>query len=269
MRKCFVTVALGERHLHLEKLHGASRRAYAERHGYDYILIDRVPESIAARASEVPPRLQGLLSKLGAPSVLKEYDFAVYMDNDTVVNALAPCLSLYASHIPAGGFAAAQDISAQERRVLFPNWSHDYYTHVEHKGLTGVFSNRDLYINSGLLVYKPKEVMERWKELAVLPFQCGDENRLNAYEVQQGRCYMLPPNWNTVWYFEKFRIGYLTPERSRFISLRNKVRNKLSIGERQLAIRTLHSVHMLHFAFEISKLGLVADQYEPGPRKNH
>jgi len=261
MTKCFVTIALGERHQQYEKLHGASRRGYAERHGYDYRVITEIPETITERASQATPRLKALLTKLAAPGLLMDYDFVLFTDIDTVINPKAPCLSLYAPHIPSGGLGGVQDIMPEERRALFPRWSHDYYTEVEHRGVVGYYPNRDLYINSGLLIYKPAEVRDRWLELAMIPSHCGDENRLNAREVQEGRCLFLPPNWNTIWYFEKFRLGYLTPAKSRMTNGWNMLRNKLALGEKRLAQKTLQSVHMLHFAFEGDKIGLVSQDW--------
>lgn len=266
MRKCLVTLAIGDRHARIEALSRPLREHYARQHGYDYRVVSSMdeirqgcplPEELFPSGSDKPAWAAATQLKLVLPWLTQDVDFAVYMDADTYVNPDAPCLSKYAEAIPQGGFGAVQTVTNDQARRFFPLWAGDYYLALEHRGCNAPLPRRDEFVNGGLYVFRPKEVRERWHALLGRHPGFNEENLLNLYEVQQGNCLLLPSQWNVLWYYKKHTMGWLKPANSwcRFQAARMK--NRLGLGERWLVNRCFATCHMIHFAFESKKMGLI------------
>lgn len=114
-----------------------------------------------------------------------------------MINPNASCLSSFINKIPIGGFAGVQTVSFEYRK-LFHGWNRYYYDDLRENGYDISQRYPELHVNAGLLLYRNEEVWERWIELLSLDLDINEENRLNAYGVQDGRCFFLPRHWNTV-----------------------------------------------------------------------
>lgn len=199
LKKVLVTFAVGEMYSNVEAVSGRFRRAYAEKNGWDYKVITDVPPGI----KELGIERACFLNKLRLPSLLKDYDLAVFMDCDSVVNPLSPCLSEYEPVIPFGGFAGAQTVSPKSRKLVFTYWENYYERIRQRTGLNEKVVDPDLDINAGLLLFRPAQVAERWLELAQRDLPYTGEERLNLFELQRGRCYLLPSSWHILWHHHK------------------------------------------------------------------
>lgn len=256
MRKALVTIALGEKYRHMEQLTCASRKRYAEKHGFEYLVYDELPQGFLRDRSELSPRELAYRFKLFLPTLQSDYDFVAFIDGDTFVNADAPSLELYESRIPSAGFAACTSYSYEERHRYWPDWSRTYY-----EGLAKMFGlelptlwDEQIDINSGLLLYRPQEIAERWRGYSEMATPLNEENILNLYDVQNGLCYLMDDNWNRIWYYQKYRLGFLKPATSQPVRYRNAAANRMLSGvEKSLLAKELNRCHMMHFAYEHHK----------------
>ena len=266
MRKKIVTLAAGEDYQRLERASGPSRRAYAVRHGWDYEVIDQIPDVFRAEHPTARFGMLCYLYKLSIPSRNLDHDLVAFFDCDSLLTPNAPCLSEFAERLPQGGFGAVQTVAYEERRRLHPDWAPDYYAQLEKNGATlPAIPDRTTQINAGLLLFRPAEVHERWTELLHLNSPLNEESRLNVYEVQQGRCLLLPPEWNLLWMYEKYRLGILKPQSNFPLRLRNYLYNRV-LGkplERRRLREAFGRCHLLHLAFEHHKIHWLVD--EPAP----
>ena len=115
----------------------------------------------------------------------------------------------------------------------------------------------ELHVSAGVLLYKPADVAASWRALLGIRNGLNEENRLNVYEVQAGRCLFLPPQWNVVWMYERQRLGLERRFASRTGKALAKARTMLKVGERGeriAALNTLRDSHMLHFGYEHEKI---------------
>src|SRR6266568_2550732 len=91
MRTAIVTLLLGRPYqLAWHDLCEPGWRAYADRHGYDILVIDR-PLDVTPRAMARSPAWQKCL--ILQPSVAGEYDRIVWVDADIVINPSAPAVT--------------------------------------------------------------------------------------------------------------------------------------------------------------------------------
>ena len=253
-KKKLVTLAVGDEYQRLERVSGPSRREYAKRHGWQYEVIERIPDSFRQRFPGARFGWVCNLYKLLLPELNQEYDLVAYMDNDSVVSPRASCLSSYSDQLPSGGFAAVQTVHFAERARFHPEWAANYYAELPLGDL--IVRNVEAQINGGLLLFRPREVRDAWTALLNSDTPLNEENRLNAHEVQAGRCLFLPGEWNLLWMYEKYRLGILRPQRNPFDKLWNRAYNRY-IGkwhERARMNDALNRCFMLHLAFEHRKI---------------
>src|SRR6266699_2544746 len=91
MKTAIVTLLLGRPYwLAWHEVCAPSWRAYAERHGYDIIAIDR-PLDVSPRAMARSPAWQKCL--VLQPSIAGEYDRIVWLDADIVIHPKAPAVT--------------------------------------------------------------------------------------------------------------------------------------------------------------------------------
>ena len=255
MKKAIFTIATGEKYQAIEARTSISRRRYAEKHGWDYVVLKTIPDDFRNQLKGASEGKIAQRFKIYSPHFQTDYDLVVFMDLDTIVSDSAPCLSEIADQIPEGGFAAASTHSFDERSRLFPDWAQDYYAGIEQKyNIRLDVTDRSLCINTGLMVYRPREVKEKWRKLALDPSGMNDEHLLCLHEVQAGRCFFLPREWNMLWRYEKYRIGFLKPQRNALIKARNHAVNRsLKHFEKKLMRQALERCYLLHLASECKK----------------
>lgn len=257
MKKALVTIAIGEKYERLEKAYAKTRVAYADRHGYEYIVYTEMPPEWVEVKKKFPVGRQANMFKLYLPTLQQDYGFVAFIDSDTAVNPDAPCLTEYEPKIPTGGFAACETFDWEERHHYWPRMAADYYKGLEDRygvQLEGIV-NRKQNINGGLMLYRPQEIAERWRALSELDTPLTQENLLNVHDLQQGLVYFMPREWNLLWMYEKFRIGFLKPDTNDIVKVRNKLLNLYGkVFEKPLLEQAFRRCHMLHLAFEHEKL---------------
>jgi hypothetical protein len=263
MKKVLVSLAIGEQYAELDRTTAPFREAWAARHGWDCETIRELPSWFLERHSSEGAKSASTLYKLLIPGAFAAYDLVAFCDLDAFMNPDAPCLTTYEDQIPEGGFAAANDLPFEKRAVCFPEWEVDYYVELEKRiGAKLDLPSREQSMNSGLMVYRPSEVADRWQKLADMDTPLNEENRLNVFEVQQGKCFFLPLEWNVVWqYYVREHFPYLQrPARhNRWIHRANTLIAR-TIGapiERRHLMATLAKSHVLHLAFQRAKAGLL------------
>ena len=246
-----MTLASGETYSELEKLTGPFRQSYAKRNGWEYL----VPELDCSPSKVSGDGKQRYIDKLFLPQLYLDYDLIAFMDCDSLVNPKAPCLSEYYHLIPKGGFAAGQTISFDERKH-FAGWAEDYYKPYEKHCIEQPIKDRKTHINAGLLLFRPAEVAERWQALAAIDLPITSENRLNIYELQNGKCHLLPREWHILWQYYR-DINY--PILGRLAKVGRGVDKlfgyKLNFAiEREKFIEAFSRANFIHVAFEHQKL---------------
>jgi hypothetical protein len=104
MRTAIVTLLLGRPYwLAWHEVCEQGWRAYAERHGYDIIAIDR-PLDVTLRATTRSPAWQKCL--ILQPSIVGAYDRVVWLDADIVINPNAPAVT---SEVPIEKIGAVDE----------------------------------------------------------------------------------------------------------------------------------------------------------------
>lgn len=234
MRKALVTIAVGEDYVEHYNHVAPTFRYYADEHGWDLHLVSEVPQSFVERYSrpERPNKAYCCwLYKLVLPRLFEDYDLVFFVDSDCVINPKAPCVSSFADDIPSGGFAAAPDIYFEDRAKYFP-WfvKYHYDEYIAQGVLDKQVPDPTTHINAGVLLFKPKEVRERWQYLLDLDSWMKEEDRLNVYEVQAGRVLMLPRQWHCAYMYEKGRRGLP----SRIVPNNNWIEKKINKAFRRL-----------------------------------
>ena len=258
MKKALVTIAIGEKYEALEKAYAKTRVEYAKRHGYEYIVYTEMPADWVEVKKDFPKKRQANMFKLYLPTLQHDFDFVAFIDVDTAVSPTAPCLTEHEPQIPKGGFAACETYDWDERHHYWPDWAEDYYKGLEEKygvKFTDEIKNPQVNINGGLMLYRPQEISERWRELSEMDTPLTQENLLNVYDVQNGLVHIMPREWNLLWMYEKFRLGYLKPAKNDLIKARNKLLNLYGRPfEKPMIEDALKRCHMLHLAYEHEKL---------------
>lgn len=256
MKKALVTIAIGEKFEKIEDNYSKSRVDYANKHGFEYIVYRTMPDDWLKIKEKTPKGRQANLFKLVLPSLQQDYDFVAFIDSDTFINPFAPCLSELEPFIPKTGFAACMSHTYEERHRYFPNWPRTYYKGLEERDNITLPPIRDpkIDINGGLMLYRPKEIAERWYDLACQETTLTQENLLCVNDVQEGLCHIMEDVWNRIWYYQKYRTRYLRPVKSEFGRYRNAFINRYTAPfEKQLLKKELRRCYMMHFAFEHHK----------------
>jgi hypothetical protein len=257
MKKAVVTIVVGDKYRKIYDHVAPLNRKWMERWGWDSVVIDSIPDDFTASYSRSDKSSGWIfyMYKLFIPSLFRNYDLIAFVDSDCVFNPNADCLSEYIDDIPLGGFAGVQEITFEERK-LFPNWSRYYYEGLRDLGYNGTPRYPERHACAGLLLYRPSDVWERWVELLNMNTNLNEENRLNVYEVQEGRCFFLPCHWHIVWLYERVRRGWSRG------TYKNKISRKLSqcilsLTERKKVNMVFKNASMMHFGFEHEKMLLI------------
>lgn len=178
-KKALVTLAIGQRYEDLwNKYCKSTWEPYAEKHGYDIIIIKRWLDE-QPLAKERSPHWQKLL--ILEAEETQGYESLVWIDTDIAINYVtAPCIvgsnnsdkigvvqynKTYSSEMIDGGFARSlkQNINSFLRQV-------GKMTHSERYKRAGLPGDVDDLINTGVMVLKPehkdvfRSVYETYKE---------------------------------------------------------------------------------------------------------
>ncbi len=243
------------------------RGAYAERHGWDLVEFTEMDARAQALGDSYSVRARCNLQKLLLPGALARYDLVLFLDADVIVNPDAPCIGIYEKFLRTGDIAAVACCIQQERLPLF-GWTHGHYDEIV-KAPDGewprppVIRWPELYLNGGVVLYRPREVAERW--LSLFTHNCGSDNEehlLNLFEAQEGRVLWLPQEWNKIWRYEKVRVGINIRGNSLLVRAGNRVLNRYLFKvtpsfEMAMFRRHFPSAHFHHIAsegFKVAKL---------------
>lgn len=254
MRKAVITLVAGDEYRKLYDHVAPLNSMWMHRWGWDSIIITSIPDDFRRVYSrdDRPSAWAYIMYKLLIPSLFRDYDLVAFIDGDCVINPAAGCLSDYAEDIPAGGFAAVQTVTFEERK-LFPDWNRYYYDDLRGRGYEGTPRYPERHINAGLLLYRPRDVWERWIDLLNIDAGLHEEHRLNVYEVQEERCLFLPDRWNVLWMYERARRGWVYGSYGNRLA-RPVNRRLMERDERKKLNMVYGDSSMVHFAFEHRKM---------------
>jgi hypothetical protein len=167
--KALVTIAIGDAYVQPWKLHCyPSWKRYADRHGYDIVLIT-TPLDSSPRATSRSPSWQRLLI-LHHPAVAK-YDDVVWLDADIVINTeTSPCVvatsaSLASNEATIGAVTGSDSTTADPVLEAAVNRRQTYLRQTLNQGLTwnkvyrlnGFQTDLDAGFNAGVMVVKPAQ----------------------------------------------------------------------------------------------------------------
>ncbi len=221
-------------------------RAYAERHGYDLLVLDR-PLDGSRRARERSPAWQKCL--IAGQEFAAAYERLVWIDADVLINPDAPCV---VEGVPAGRVGAVDEYAtpdpeghARALATLYAHWDatattyvpnprpHDYY---EASGLPPF----DHVVQTGVLVLEAghREILERvYDRFEERGVGWNYEMRpLSAELLGAGTVAWLDSRFNYLWGIYK---ALHAPQ----LVARPDDPNRLDVVRRALA-----DVHFLHFA---------------------
>ncbi len=253
-----VTIATGQVHAPLWEAHCRHNwQAYAERHGFDVIRIDR-PLDDSPRAARRSPTWQKLLI-LGQPFA-QRYDQIVWMDSDVLINPAAPSI---VDGLPVERVGAVNEYATptpelyrQALRKLYRHWTatgtpftrnetvHDFYA------AYGLPARHDGVVQTGVMVMSPhhhRELLEHtyhayedrggdlWGEWRPLSFEL----------LEAGAVEWLDPRYNHHWsVYKSLHFPFL-------------LNHPAHPGARASAAAALDDVYCLHFAGSHAEIGLV------------
>ncbi len=256
MRKLLTTIASGKKFMDLEAHTGRFRREYAKKYGWDYQVVDGIPDAFAQTfAGRDGGRYTILDLKLLLPALFQEYDLLAFMDGDTVLNLeTADDLAQYEPLIPRGGFAGVQETPKEARQKYHGVWREHHYAHLEKDLPPGTITRPWEHANAGLLLTRPKESAQAWRELIPQWPQLSVEYKMNIGLVQKGLCHFLPLEWNRVWSYERVQGGLELPENHAWqVAFNRQWRKVIKPLEKARVRRLFRESKMIHFAFEHHK----------------
>lgn len=219
MRKCLVTLALGDKHQQVFARVRPTWEAYADRHGYELVVFDQLLDTADAR----PPAWQKLLI-LEQPAV-KAADRVVWMDCDIAINAAkAPDVG---DNVPEDRVGAVANLSSQPPawdRVMAEGvpdmgqalaWKEgrplmERQNRVEYYAAYGLSDPGDA-VNTGVLVLSPAHHRDLLADLYMLP---DSPDPLSQYEqpylshalVSSKQLYPLDRRFNRLWFDEMLAL---------------------------------------------------------------
>lgn len=212
-RKVLTTMVIGKDYRAMwDGLYRKSVEAYADRHGYDLVLIDDYIDP-RPKARERTPHWQKCL--ILEHEAIKSYDHVVWIDADIFVNYhTAPCI--LAEHGGGDGIGAVTFGSTMPNREALENrWdrAHRYAggmfkaergpTAPERYAQAGLPDDQREMVNTGVLVLRPDRHTAFLRDV----YETGTENPMSAMEqmwlsyrmFQEGLVRPLDPRFNKIW----------------------------------------------------------------------
>jgi hypothetical protein len=215
-----VTITLGRPfELAWNKVCAPTWRAYAARHGYDVVPINR-PLDTSVRAARRSPAWQKLL--VLRPEVANGYDRIVWVDADVVINSQAPAITAGVPLEKVGAVDEATLPTPEENRAL---WKHVAQTSAarlphdpqlvaavrrsaispaEWHGAWGLPARGNGIVQTGVMVLSPKHHYELF-EYVYRTYECKGspafnlEMRPTSFEIQERRLvYWIDKRFNAL-----------------------------------------------------------------------
>jgi len=215
--KALTTLVIGDDYKAMwEQLYAKSVRAYADKHGYDLVIIDRNIDD-RPKATERTPHWQKCLI-LEHPE-LRDREHVVWIDADIFLNwKTAPCIVEHYKSLDAGrgGIGAIPfGASMLGPEIVENRWdrAHRYGsglfkrdrgpTPPERYKEAGLPDDQPDMVNTGVLVLQPDRHAEFLRDV----YETGTENPLSAMEqmwlsyriYQEGLLTPLDPRFNKIW----------------------------------------------------------------------
>ncbi len=218
MRTAIITLTLGRPYeLAWNEVCAPTWRAYAARHGYDVIAINR-PLDASLRAAFRSPAWQKLL--VFRPEVAKGYDRIVWMDADIVVNPDSPPIT---DGVPIEKIGAVDEFamgSAEERATVYGEIARrfpviaavqrSYLNPADYHAFWGLPRRGRHILQTGVLVLSPLYHRELFEEIYLCQQKGGAEMNYEmrplSFEIQErGLHYLLDPRFNSIFQIEDYR----------------------------------------------------------------
>jgi hypothetical protein len=216
MRTAIVTLVLGRPyHLAWHDVCAPGWRAYAHRHEYDLIVIDR-PMDRTPRAMARSPAWQKCL--VLDPAIAGCYDRIVWIDADIIINEQAPAVT---STVPIEKIGAVDDLGCptpEARRAFWERmvaqtkstnpevariWQ-SYLDPRDYHGFWGLPRRGDHIVQTGVMVLSPRH----HRELLEYVYHCYEnkggaemnyEMRPLSFEIQESKlAHWIDPRFNAV-----------------------------------------------------------------------
>jgi hypothetical protein len=215
--KAIVTLVVGDRYLHHWKNNcEANWNAYAARHGFDVICLDK-PLDDSARARNRSPAWQKCL--ILGQDVLQKYERVVWLDADIVINHhAAPPID---AGVPIEKVGAVEEFSfardhgpypRQSLERLYSYWGKSIvnYSSKEYYANYGLPSGFDKVVQTGVLVLSPRHHRALLEKVYHDHEEKGGpewnyEMRPLSYELLKADAvHWMDPRFNLVWVYSLF-----------------------------------------------------------------
>lgn len=280
--KAIVTLAIGSRYLQRWKsLCEANWQKYAQKHGYDLIVIDK-PIDDTERALLRSPAWQKCL--ILSQDFARNYERVVWVDSDILINSSnAPCI---ATGIPLEKVGAVDqwssptpELHTKSSERMFQAWEGQTIlseppTAREYYAKWGLPPEFDQVVQTGVMVFSPehhRSILEKvyfeYEEKGISSLNY--EMRPLSYElIKAGLVYWIDERFNSCWLTHKalyypFLFAQNQTERSLFARLKRKVElvRKFSSGyykiARLCATTSFLNSYFFHFAGAAGEMTLV------------
>jgi len=217
MRTAMITLTLGRPYeLAWNEVCAPTWRAYAARHGYDVIAINR-PLDTSVRAAMRSPAWQKLL--VLRPEAASGYDRIIWIDADIVINPDAPAVT---EAVPIEKIGAIDELAwaPQEQRTrvylelarLFPTVAaiqRSYLNGADYHHLWGLPRRGEHILQTGVLVLSPKH-RNLFEEVYLLEQKGGAEMNyemrpLSFAMQERGVYHLLDPRFNSIFMLSEYR----------------------------------------------------------------
>ncbi len=253
MKTAIVTLLLGRPYwLAWHEVCAPSWRAYAERHGYDIIAIDR-PLDVSPRAMARSPAWQKCL--VLRPSIAGQYDRIVWLDADIVIHPKAPAVT---TAVPIEKIGAVDEFvfpSVDAHQAFWRRMVEDtkgsnpalariwqsYLDPQDYHGFWGLPRRGNHIVQTGVLVLSPRhhrDILERvyYKYENKGGAEFNYEMRPLSFEIQERKL----QHWIDQRFNATFNVIFWTANSERRISTRDELFD--------LIRRSFNSNYFLHFA---------------------
>ncbi len=211
-KKALVTIAIGDAYIQPWKTFCfPGWKQYADKHGYDIVLITDMLDSGPLGTSRSPSWQRLLI--LNHPSIAK-YSEVVWMDADIAINAdAAPCIVDCSSavagseetvgvvlEVPSGDTKSALEAAINKRQGELKQTLNQGHTWRDMYRLNGLATDLDVGFNAGVMVLRPsqhsnllREVYEQYRQT---PNSWLEGVPLAYHLLSKGRIHGIPAAFN-------------------------------------------------------------------------
>lgn len=254
MKKVICLIVIGEKYERIYNKNKSTFLHYSKKTGADLKIINTPPDPTGKRPL--------LSQKMLIPSLVKEYEIALYLDLDILINKNAP--NIFDELNTDSGFAAVVDPRGTEEFV--ETWT------IKNETIRSYFESRNFEfkdsiigsINGGIFLFRPNMVSALFEKYYFSDHNTGDLHPVNeeapiAYITQTQHLFQeLDIKYNTQIIFklkgtaEGKKIVKTKSIIPKFITRRYVRKNKIEIyptcAYRKFYRKILNQVWILHFA---------------------